>query len=137
MPPRAVPATILLVEDEANIRTLAADALRDLGCIVIEAATGSEALQRLRNGGGSSAKVDMLITDVGLPGGLNGRQLADAARELLPDVPVLLITGYAGTALGKDRDLAPGMQLLGKPFALATLADRVRGALTTGVLQRL
>jgi CheY-like chemotaxis protein len=116
--------TVLLVEDEDNIRDLAVEILREIGCNVIEASDGSSALHVLRMRARDSG-IDMLITDVGLPGGLNGRQLADAARELYPLVPVLLITGYAGEALGKG--IAPGnrMELLTKPFTLDALAARV------------
>lgn len=67
------------------------------------------------------------MTDVGLPGGLNGRQVADAARERRPGLPVLFITGYAGSAL--EGLLAPGMEVIGKPFALDALAARVRAML--------
>ena len=68
-----------------------------------------------------------MVTDVGLPGGLNGRQLADMVRERLPALPVLFITGYAGSAL--NEHLAPGMAVIGKPFALDALAGRVRAML--------
>jgi PAS domain S-box-containing protein len=110
--------TILIVEDEADVRSLVAETLRDLGCRVL-AANGSEGLRVLY----SREPVDLLITDVGLPG-LNGRQLADAARELRPNLPILLITGYAGAALD-HWDLAPGMEVVGKPFRLEALAARV------------
>ena len=122
-------STILLVEDEANIRDLAVEILRDIGCNVIEAGDGSSALHILRT---NDTGIDMLITDVGLPGGLNGRQLADAARELYPSVPVLLITGYAGDALGKGIAPGNGMELLTKPFTLDTLASRVETMLMPG-----
>jgi len=71
-------------------------------------------------------RIDLLVTDLGLPNGSNGRLVADAARERRPDLPVLFITGYAGSAL--ERQLAPGMQVIGKPFMLETLAAQV-GAL--------
>jgi CheY-like chemotaxis protein len=86
---------------------------------VLEAANGSEGLRVLY----SREPVDLLITDVGLPG-MNGRQLADAAREQRPDLPILLITGYAGAAL-EHWDLAPGMEVVGKPFRLEALTARV------------
>ncbi len=75
----------------------------------------------------SGRHLDLLVTDVGLPG-LNGRQLADAARETMPNLPVLLITGYAGQALDNIR-LADGMEVLRKPFPLADLAARVKALL--------
>jgi DNA-binding response OmpR family regulator len=71
-------------------------------------------------------KVTILVTDVGLPGGLNGRQLADAVRAVVPDLPVLLITGYGGGAFEKNGQLEPGMAILPKPFAMDALAERVR-----------
>ncbi len=125
-PPRAVTgATVLLVEDEADLRAHGAEALRDIGCRVIEAADGPGALNALRDalrhdGGG----VDMLVSDIGLPGGLNGRQLADVARDMLPDLPVLLVTGYSNNL--DAPTLPPGMAYLEKPFALETLTARVR-----------
>ena len=110
---------MLLVEDEPEVRAVAAEHLRDLGYEVIEAEDGSAALRLLR----AAPRLDVLVTDVGLPAGLNGRQVADAAREVRPDLPVLFITGYAGDAL-EDR-LAPGMEVIGKPFTLDALAARV------------
>jgi len=115
--------TVLLVEDETNVRMVAAEALRDFGYRVLEAADGPAALQVLH----SAVRVDLMVTDVGLPGGLNGRQVADAARERRPVLPVLFITGYAGHAL--EGQLAPGMEVIGKPFALDVLAARVRAML--------
>ena len=73
----------------------------------------------------SGVRVDILVTDVGLPGGLDGRQVADAARAYVPGLPVLFITGYAGPLL--DGQLAPGMDVIGKPLALDGLAARVCG----------
>jgi len=75
----------------------------------------------------TAARVDMLVTDVGLPGGMNGRQVADAAREGRPGLPALFITGYAGRAL--EGQLAPGMEVIGKPFALDALTAKVRAML--------
>jgi CheY-like chemotaxis protein len=115
-------ATVLLVEDEAAVRALTAEHLRALGYLVLEAVDGPSALRLLHGRGGSP--LDLLITDVGLPNGLNGRQLAEAAREVRQDLPVLLITGYAGTAL--EREPLPGMIVITKPFALDLLARRVR-----------
>ncbi len=123
-PERAsVGATVLLVEDETGVRAAAAAWLRELGYQVLEAADGPETLRLLRSG----ARVDVLVTDVGLPGGLNGRQVADAARERRPGLPVLFITGYASSVL--EGQLAPGMEVIGKPFALDALAAKVRGVI--------
>ena len=127
--PRAEPRqanvgeAVLLVEDEDGVRAVAAEHLRELGYTVREAANGVEALSLLR----SDARVDVLVTDVGLPGGLNGREVADAARERRPGLPVLFITGYAAGAL--DGKLASGMEVVGKPFELDALAARVQGLL--------
>jgi PAS domain S-box-containing protein len=120
-------ATVLMVEDETSIRSFAAQALREAGLVVIEAADGPSGLNALRAALGAyeTTGVDLLVTDVGLPGGLNGRQLADAARELLPDLPVLLITGYAGLSIEGTNRLAPGMEMLTKPFELDALTERV------------
>ena len=116
-------AVVLLVEDEAQVRHVAAETLRDLGYQVLEAATGPAALEMLRK---PRCWIDALVTDVGLPGGLNGRQVADAARLEQPGLPVLFITGYAGSAL--DR-LAPGMEVIAKPFALDALAAKISSML--------
>jgi PAS domain S-box-containing protein len=121
--PGPVGGTVLVVEDETDVREMIALALRDLGCCVLEAPDGSAGLRVVQ----SQESLDLLVTDVGLPG-LNGRQLADAARERWPGLPVMLITGYAGKAL-EDADLAPGMEVLRKPFALDALTVRVRSLL--------
>jgi PAS domain S-box-containing protein len=113
--------TVLLVEDEEGVRAVAAEHLRDLGYEVLEAADGPSALRALRSA--AASRLDLLVTDVGLPNGLNGRQVADAARERRPGLPMLLITGYAGGAL--EGQLAPGMAVLTKPFALDALAAKV------------
>ncbi len=114
---------MLLVEDEAQVRELAAERLRELGYRVLEAADGPAALRQLH----LASRVDLLVTDVGLPGGLNGRQVAEAIRERRPGLPVLFITGYAGDIL--EGQLAPGMTVIGKPFTLDVLAVRVRAML--------
>ncbi len=113
-------ATVLVVEDEENVRALIVEELREQGHTVLEAADGHTGAQVLQ----SDARVDLLVTDLGLPG-INGRELADAARIGRPSLPVLLITGHAGAVL--DSQLAPGMQVVEKPFALDALADKARG----------
>jgi CheY-like chemotaxis protein len=110
---------VLVVEDEPAVRAQIVEALRDVGCVVLEAEDGPSGLQLVQSG----ARFDVLVTDVGLPG-LNGRQLADAVRAIRPSLPVLLITGYAGSAL-EDMVLPPGIEMIGKPFALETLTARV------------
>jgi PAS domain S-box-containing protein len=112
--------TVLVVEDEPAVRSLIVDVLRDLGYRALEANDGPAGLAALR----ASARIDLLVTDVGLPG-LNGRQLADAAREHRPDLKVLFITGYAENA-AMAGFLAPGMQMITKPFPIELLARRIR-----------
>ena len=114
--------TVLVVDDEAALRMLMADALVEAGYDVAGATNGAEALSVLR----SAARLDLLITDVGLSGGMNGRQVADAARELRPGLPVLFITGYAETAVLNQGQLEPGMHIMTKPFALKAMAARVK-----------
>jgi PAS domain S-box-containing protein len=113
--------TMLVVDDEAPIRALVREVLGELGFATIEAEHGAAALKILE----SSARVDFMVTDVGLPGGMNGRQLADLARRSRPDLRVLFITGYAEAAILSSGDLAPGMQVLTKPFLLETLSARI------------
>ena len=122
-PPRARDGeTVLVVDDEPTVRMLVVEVLEDLGYAAIEAADGAGGLEVLRSG----RRLDLLITDVGLPGGMNGRQVADAGRALRPGLRVLFITGYAENAAIGDGHLEPGMHVLTKPFALEALATRIR-----------
>ena len=115
--------TIMTVDDSPSMRMLLRAALTDLGYNVVEAEDGASGLEVLR----SKTRVDLLVTDVGLPGGMNGRQVADAARALRPGLKVLFITGYAENAVVGNGHLDPGMEVLTKPFAIDDLADRIRG----------
>ncbi len=119
--PAAAGETVLVVDDEPTVRMLIVDALQELGYACIEAADGPAGLRLLQ----TDARIDLLITDVGLPGGLNGRQVADAARALRPDLKVMFITGYAENAVLNHGHIQPGMEVLTKPFAVADLAGRV------------
>jgi PAS domain S-box-containing protein len=114
--------TVLVVDDEPSVRMLVADVLEELGYTAIEAEDGAAGLKILR----SDRRVDLLVTDVGLPGGMNGRQVADAGRVLRPDLKILFITGYAENALLSHGHLDPGMHVLTKPFAMEALATRIR-----------
>ncbi|WP_277183211.1 hybrid sensor histidine kinase/response regulator [Caballeronia sp. BR00000012568055] len=114
--------TVLVVDDEPSVRMLVTDVLEEIGYTVIEAADSQAGLKVLQ----SNVRIDLLISDVGLPGGMNGRQMADAAREARPDLKVLFITGYAENSVIGNGHLEPGMQVLTKPFALEVLAARVR-----------
>lgn len=120
--------TILIVDDEPSIRMLVADALEDIGFNVLEAHDGPTGLGILQ----TDAKIDLLVTDVGLPGGMNGRQLADAARTTRPALNVLFITGYAENAIIGNGQLAPGMQVLTKPFVVEALATRILDMIKDG-----
>ncbi|WP_294646238.1 PAS domain-containing protein [uncultured Aureimonas sp.] len=115
--------TVLVVDDEPLVRMLVVDAVEDLGFSAIEAEDGVEALEALRSG----VSIDLLVTDVGLPNGMNGRQVADAARELRPGLKVLFVTGYAENAVLNDGHLDPGMQVVTKPFDMTGLSNRIQG----------
>ncbi|SDY91612.1 hybrid sensor histidine kinase/response regulator [Delftia lacustris] len=118
-----VPAqrTLLVVDDEAPIRHLIDEALVDLGYTVLAVADAAAALQVLRAG----TRVDMLITDMRLRGGMNGKQLADEARLARSDLPVLFITGFTEASPLSQENLHPGTQLLTKPFTLEALSLKV------------
>jgi CheY-like chemotaxis protein len=120
--PSLVGETVLVVDDEPAIRALIVDTLADLGYNAIEAGDGHAGLAMLR----SQPGIQLLVTDVGLPKGMNGRQLADAARVDRPDLKVLFITGYAENAVIGNGQLDPGMHVLTKPFAMEVLASRIR-----------
>ena len=102
---------------------LVTDVLEEAGYTVLEAEDGPSGLKILR----SDAKVDLLITDVGLPGGMNGRQIADLARTTRESLRVLFITGYAENAVVGNGHLEPWMEVITKPFAMEALANKVRG----------
>jgi CheY-like chemotaxis protein len=101
---------------------IAVEQLEELGYHVLEAGDGPAALKIL-NG---KTSIDLLVTDVGLPLGMNGRQLADAARVQRPNLKVLFVTGYAENAVLNHGHLGQGMQVLTKPFPMDVLAQRVK-----------
>jgi len=113
--------TVLVIDDEPSVRALVAEVLRDQGYASIEASDGPSGLRILEQ----DIQIDLLITDVGLPGGVNGRQVADAARIRRPDLKVLFITGYAENAAVGNGLLAPGMEVMTKPFAMSEFASKV------------
>ena len=112
---------VLVVEDETAVRDLVVDVLEELGYRAIQAADGPAGLKLLQ----SRMRIDLLVTDIGLPG-LNGRQVADAARQQRPALKVLFMTGYAENATIANGFLDPGMEMITKPFAIEALATRVR-----------
>ena len=112
---------VLVVDDEPIVRMLIVEALEDAGYIVVEASDGRAGLAMLE----SDQSIDLLLTDVGLPGGMNGRQLADSGRSLRPAMKILFITGYAEkTALG-DGPLPAGTEVLHKPFDIDSLIRKL------------
>ena len=128
-PPRPVPAvaerrgpTVLVVEDDPAVRDFAVTACRDLGCTVHQAGDATEALAVLR----AEPAIELLFTDVGLPGDMNGRALAAAATAQRPGLAVLYTTGYTANAIVHHGVLDPGVHFLGKPFSIAALAAKLR-----------
>jgi len=117
--------TILVVEDDEDVRGYSVEALCELGYRVVEASDGPAALRLLE----TDSDIDLLFTDVGLPGSLNGRQLADEVRRRHPSLKVLFTTGYARNAIVHQGRLDPGVDLIVKPFTYAALATKVRRVL--------
>jgi len=113
--------TVLVVEDEPVVRGVIMEMLGEQGYRTLEAVDGPSGLRMLR----TSERIDLLVTDVGLPG-MNGRQLADQARETRPDLKILFITGYAESVAIADGFLQPGMEMITKPFDLDNLSRRIR-----------
>ena len=118
---------VLVIDDEPTIRMLVAEVLSDAGYSAIEASDGPAGLRILQ----STAKINLLITDVGLPGGMNGRQVADAARAVRPHLQVLFITGYAENAALGNGQLEKGMHVMVKPFEMERLAQKIREMIKT------
>ncbi|WP_083637505.1 ATP-binding protein [Pararhizobium arenae] len=118
--------TILVVDDEPLVRMVAVEILEELGYHILEADDGPSAMRILNSG----QPIDLLVTDVGLPGGMNGRQLADAVRIRRPDLRVLFVTGYAENAVLNHGHLDHGMHVMTKPFLADAFARRVRELLT-------
>lgn len=113
--------TVLVVEDEPVVRGVIIEMLQDQGYRTLQAVDGPSGLRILR----LKTRIDLLVTDVGLPG-MNGRQLADQARETRPDLKILFITGYAENAAIAKGFLQPGMEMITKPFDLDNLSQRIR-----------
>ena len=117
--------TILVVEDEPAVREHSVASLRELGYRVLAASDGHAAMRVLAR----ETEIAVLFTDVGLPGGMTGRQLAEAARMLRPELKVVYTTGYARNAIVHGGVLDPGTELLPKPFSYAALAAKIRTVL--------
>lgn len=114
--------TVLVVDDEPSVRMLVSEVVAELGYKVIEASDAFAGLEVLQ----SDLRIDLLISDVGLPGGMNGRQMADVARESRDRLPVLFITGYAETSVLDKCHLEPLTEVLTKPFGLDALASQIK-----------
>jgi CheY-like chemotaxis protein len=117
--------TVLVVDDDRDIRAMLVRALRRAGYTVLEAGNGADALQRLGEAGGT---VDLLLTDVKMPG-MGGRELADAARARYPSLRVLFSSGYAENAIADHGVLADGVHFIAKPYTLQALTARIRAVL--------
>jgi len=117
--------TVLVVEDDPEVRTLVVALLSGLGYQILEAGTGAAALEQL----GPTTGVDLLLTDVVLPGGMNGRELAAAAERRAPGIQVLYMSGYTENAILHHGRLDADAELLQKPFRRADLARAVRKVL--------
>jgi PAS domain S-box-containing protein len=112
---------VLVVDDEELVRMLVVEVLEELGYVTYEAGEAASSLRTLK----SSARIDLLVTDIGLPGEMNGRQLADAARALRPELKVLFITGYTADAVIDQGNIGPGMHVMTKPFLMEALGTKV------------
>jgi CheY-like chemotaxis protein len=120
--------SVLVVEDDHDVRSYTVNSLSDLGYTVLEAADAASALELIQRESGLA----LLFTDLGLPGGMDGKALAQRAREVRPNLKVLITTAYAGDALVHEGRLDQGVDLLMKPFTFANLATRVRNAIDSG-----
>ncbi len=124
--PTSLGETVLVVDDEPVVRMLVVDVLEELGYVALEAGDGASGLKQLE----TAQRVDLLVTDVGLPGGMNGRQLADAARVRRPGLKVLFITGFAESAAVGNGSMEAGMQVMTKPFAMEALAVKIQAMIS-------
>jgi CheY-like chemotaxis protein len=125
VPEGSAAETILVVEDDKDVRDQSVEALGELGYRVLQAADGPSALRLLRR----EAHVDLLFTDVVLPAGMTGAQVAREARDIQPGLKVLFTTGYARNAIVHNGRLDPGVQLITKPYSFADLAAKIRDVL--------
>ncbi|MFP6772050.1 MAG: response regulator, partial [Alphaproteobacteria bacterium] len=113
---------ILVVEDEESVRDMVARVLEKKGYLVLQAGNGRDGLDQLSG----KPQIDLLLTDVLLPGGLNGQQVADAALSIRSDLKVMFMSGYAKEAIIDQGRLKSGTKLLSKPFLPTVLAEQVR-----------
>jgi PAS domain S-box-containing protein len=123
--PRGKGETVLVIEDQPDVRLYSVEMLRELGYHVLDAQDGPSGLRMID----AHRDIALLFTDIGLPGGMNGRQMADEALRRRPALKVLFTSGYARNAIVHHGRLDPGVQLLTKPFTFSGLAVKVRGVL--------
>ena len=116
---------MLVVDDEAVVRMLVNGRAGRIWATHSAGTPPMDADRRPRKSCKPRSRIDLLVTDVGLPGGLNGRQLAEAARQRRPGLKVLFITGYAEDAVIGSGKLEPGMHVMATPFVMKTLAGRI------------
>ncbi len=119
-------AVVLVVEDEPDLRMVVVDLLEDIGYTVLAAGDGASGLDIME----SRSRIDLLVSDVGLPGGINGRQLAEAARKKRLDLKVLFITGYSESSTAGGSLVGEGMQVMTKPFQLGAFANKVQAIIS-------
>lgn len=124
-PSDKINCTVLIVDDDPMLRMLVVEMLSEFGYNALEASDSAAGLKILQ----SDVAIDLLISDVGLPGGLNGKQMADAALQIRPSLKVLFITGYADHSVMKTEHLHPRMQVMTKPFEMQAFAARIRSML--------
>ena len=126
--PDRIDAIVLVVEDNADVRKIVCRLLREFGCTVIEANSGAAALAILQ----SDQKVDLMFSDVVMPGGISGTELAQAAQRLRPGIKTLLTTGFAEASLRSQVQFADGAEIITKPYRRQELARKLRSVLGLG-----
>jgi signal transduction histidine kinase len=120
--------TVLVVEDDPGVLEMAVESLVELGYAVEAATNGPDALERMRGGG----KIDLLFSDIVMPDGMNGVELALKAREIRPGLKILLTSGYAAGALADAETLPPDVEIIAKPYRLEDLAQKLRQVIDGG-----
>jgi CheY-like chemotaxis protein len=128
----AAGARVLVVEDREDVQAIATAILSRLGCSIIVAPTGRAAIAVLED----DPSMDLLFSDIMLPGGVSGLDLAREVRQRWPEIAILLTTGYPGPEDVRATARAEGLAIIAKPYRMADLAERVREALGTRTLIR-
>jgi CheY-like chemotaxis protein len=126
--PERIDAVVLVVEDNIDVRKIVCRLLRDLGCSIIEASSGAAALEILQ----SDRRIDLMFSDVVMPGGMSGAELVQAARRLRPGIKTLLTTGFAEASLRNQAKYADAGEIIAKPYRRQELARKIRSVLGLG-----